>query len=391
MSLPDVAHPSSLPLVERIYQAALEPALWPSVVGDIAFANESTKAVLLTPQHRPERGGIGFPVGIEQSAFQQWTDAYMERDMWSRALFARERAADGRVFLDEDLVPHERLVNSDWYRDFLSHIDVMRACLGVVFGPAAHDLPPTAVNVYRGASEPPFSVKHCRRLRALMPHLSRALGMMYRLREADLRIASNLAALDRLSAGVVLIGASGAVFHINRAAAEILERGEGLVLRESPSGRRLCARREDEQRLIEAQMAATVGTHDTPVRHFGSSVAVRRRSRRRALMLQFARLPECHTFNPAGGAVCGIVFITDPAREPRLDADALQRTYGITEGETRLAARIATGDTLQEAAEACGIALGTAKTHLARLFEKTGTRRQADLVRVLLSLASHGR
>ena len=43
------------------------------------------------------------------------------------------------------------------------------------------------------------------------------------------------------------------------------------------------------------------------------------------------------------------------------------------------------GMTISEAAEALGISIPTAKTHLARLFDKTGTSRQTDLVRLAMS------
>jgi DNA-binding CsgD family transcriptional regulator len=61
------------------------------------------------------------------------------------------------------------------------------------------------------------------------------------------------------------------------------------------------------------------------------------------------------------------------------------RRYAITPAESRVMMLIVQGMTIAETAEALGISLPTAKTHLARLFDKTGTTRQADLVRLAMS------
>ena len=60
------------------------------------------------------------------------------------------------------------------------------------------------------------------------------------------------------------------------------------------------------------------------------------------------------------------------------------RRYAITPAEFRVMMLIVQGMTIAEAAETLGIS-PTAKTHLARLFDKTGTSRQADLVRLAMS------
>lgn len=61
------------------------------------------------------------------------------------------------------------------------------------------------------------------------------------------------------------------------------------------------------------------------------------------------------------------------------------RRYAITPAESRLMQLLVQGMTVAEAADALGVSLPTARTHLARLFDKTGTSRQADLVRLAMS------
>jgi DNA-binding CsgD family transcriptional regulator len=72
-----------------------------------------------------------------------------------------------------------------------------------------------------------------------------------------------------------------------------------------------------------------------------------------------------------------------PTQEPTLDA-VLCRLYGFTAAEARLVLTLVESDGLAAAAGELGITLNTARTHLKRVFEKTGTRRQSDLIRRLL-------
>ena len=65
----------------------------------------------------------------------------------------------------------------------------------------------------------------------------------------------------------------------------------------------------------------------------------------------------------------------------------LQIRYGLTPAESRLALRLTTGEALRAAASALDINYETARTMLKRVFEKTGTHRQAELVIVILNTA----
>jgi len=86
-----------------------------------------------------------------------------------------------------------------------------------------------------------------------------------------------------------------------------------------------------------------------------------------------------------------LVLIQDP-----LDLDtALERqvreAFGATPAEARLGAALARGLTRQEHAAAMGVKASTVKTQLGGLFLKTDTRREADLVRLLLSIPRFAR
>ena len=80
------------------------------------------------------------------------------------------------------------------------------------------------------------------------------------------------------------------------------------------------------------------------------------------------------------------VLITDAAANPALPVTMLRQLYNVTLAEARIAERLMTGDSPEEAAATLDIKISTVRWHLASLYRKTGTKRQAELVRLLLSL-----
>lgn len=62
----------------------------------------------------------------------------------------------------------------------------------------------------------------------------------------------------------------------------------------------------------------------------------------------------------------------------------LRARFGLTAAEAVLAGEIVRGDGVRAVANRLNISVGTARTHLSHIFDKTGTRRQAELVSLLL-------
>ncbi|MGI8568686.1 MAG: helix-turn-helix transcriptional regulator [Methylocella sp.] len=83
-----------------------------------------------------------------------------------------------------------------------------------------------------------------------------------------------------------------------------------------------------------------------------------------------------------------LVLIFDHEREARLPPADLQEVYDFTPAEAEVAVRVLRGHGLQYVADELRVTLSTVRVHLQRVFEKTGTHRQAELVRMLVELAT---
>lgn len=95
-----------------------------------------------------------------------------------------------------------------------------------------------------------------------------------------------------------------------------------------------------------------------------------------------------------GGLALASISVRDCVTCVRIDGDArlgrrlrlAKAVFGLSDGQFRLAELVANGDGLKSAADTLGISINTARTHLSRLYEKTGVNSQTALVRLLLSV-----
>jgi DNA-binding CsgD family transcriptional regulator len=79
-----------------------------------------------------------------------------------------------------------------------------------------------------------------------------------------------------------------------------------------------------------------------------------------------------------------IVLVSDPGAEMQARVESLRDRFGFTRAEATFALEIIRGDGRQAAADRLGISAATARSHLSNIFDKTGSRRQAELVRLLM-------
>jgi DNA-binding CsgD family transcriptional regulator len=76
-----------------------------------------------------------------------------------------------------------------------------------------------------------------------------------------------------------------------------------------------------------------------------------------------------------------IVLISDPHMPRKPSTSMLRQLHGLTYAEADVLARMTVGSRLDEIAKELGISVQTVRTHLKAIFTKTGTSRQAELVR----------
>ena len=376
-------------LVHQIYEGATNPSAWSRIISALAEHLDAEKGLLLTPFNAPDNGGFIFPHGVSQQHIALWKSRYLPEDLWARRIRERNLAFEGNVILGRDIVTDEELLESKWYREFLVEMDLFQFIGGIALEWGRPDVPSTACAFYRGVNSPPFDEEHRGRLRALMPHISRAMSVMFTLRDAEFRITASLQALDRIRQGILLLDAAGAVCFANSTAERILQQQDGLKLTVSDGAvRMLDADDPLAQSTLERALRASVSTPDAEASQFAQTVLVRRPSGSISYVVQVSYLPETNPYHFDSRTPRAIVFIKDGTLLSQLEPRLLQRLYGFTPAEARAALALCDGGSLDTVAAQLNIKLNTLKTHLKSIYLKTSTDSRAALTKLMLSLAN---
>ena len=99
-------------------------------------------------------------------------------------------------------------------------------------------------------------------------------------------------------------------------------------------------------------------------------------------MLMIAPLRQAKGAYPQGGA---LLFIFDSQATPNVTAYMVRRLFGLSEAEAELAVALCSGKSMDDAASERGVSIHTTRAQLKSIFNKTGTKRQADLISLLLT------
>lgn len=216
-------------------------------------------------------------------------------------------------------------------------------------------------------------------LAPLLPFLRHSFQTALRVDSGERRNTMLTETLEHSPVGVLLLDDLGRAEYVNPAAQGILDQADGLQL---DPDRRLRAVREAEDRALRALVESAL--QPGAGRSGRGYLSVSRSSGRPPFCLALA--PISHGRSALGTEHRGVrLFVSDPIARRDISAERLQQLFRLTPKEALLAEQLTHGATLAEAASAVGIAEKTARIHLQGLFRKTATRRQVDLLRVLLA------
>ncbi|MGD9924611.1 MAG: helix-turn-helix transcriptional regulator [Pseudorhodoplanes sp.] len=235
--------------------------------------------------------------------------------------------------------------------------------------------------VLRDRDQSRFDDEECELMAALIPHLTRALKLQRDLEIVTLEKTAAFDALDGMALGVVVVDADARVRFSNAAARQIAADGDGLRI----SGQRLVSDGANGDN-IRARIRQLLQSAEIDSEPANDVLRIARTSGREGYIVLLSVLGA----NQArfGWSLLSeplvLVYIRDPDSPEETRTELLQRLFGLMPSQAKLAELLATGCTLEEAAQRLGITLASARQYLKLIFQKTGTHRQAELVRKVM-------
>jgi DNA-binding CsgD family transcriptional regulator/PAS domain-containing protein len=365
------------PLLGLVFEAAVEPRIWPQalnaladaigahVAGLASFDTRTHEFDAISPRHDPD-----------------YILSY--RDYWARqnpVWPGSPQSPAGTLFTPDTFVRRDAYTRTDFFQEWVVPQGI-EATMGT--NALVEDGVTTILTLNRSWRVGDFTPDEMALFAALIPHFQRAVQLQHRLAMIEMHRSASVAAFDRLRDGVVLADDGFRILFANRAAEEILADGDGL--RRDPDG--IAATTSGETEALRRLIAGRDDGHGNGKRGdglpgSGGRCRITRGAGRAPLAVLVVPIRSETTWITVRRPVA-VLFVTDPDRVGRGQRASLDRRFGLTRAETAFVGEIVKGDGLQAAADRLGISLATARTHLRHAFEKTGTSRQAELVRLAM-------
>jgi DNA-binding CsgD family transcriptional regulator/PAS domain-containing protein len=350
-----------------IYDVAMAPDRWPDLLRHLAqeFRCHFAGMVSSSPDERVVRG---MAVGVDYAEHQAFLRRFHQRNNPVR--LASPASFSGQIVESMAIMPRARLERTEMYEAFFKPNDMGEGVRLTIW--RGHSGSQT-ISLMRSWTSGRSDAAEIARAHAIMPHLQRAAQMNRHLRAANLLARSACEALDAVRQPVLLLDRAGRILHANLPAEALLRAGDGLYSGRGELGAATIMATRELKGLIAAA-AAKPGT--------GGTMRLPRPSGGPALVAIAVPVRGIDGFaQPEDPAV--LFSVADPARAVDLEPRMLMILFGLTRAEAALAVQMLAGQEVNGIAAASGRSVHTVRNLLARLMDKTETRRQSELVRLL--------
>lgn len=357
-------------IIHAAHHAAAEPVLWDRVMRMMSEWLQAGQTALFEHDPLTHKGCISHAAGLSEDFRALYSARFAGQNPWLKEV----RSGVGEALTGTEIVPNWELVRSEFYLRWLRPQSAFHSLLGITSRRADRLC---CVIALRPADAEPFGSTDKQRLAEVLQRLGCACDLESRLVVRRRMSEVLLDLLDCVSEAVLLVDAGGRPTLINRAAHLLLDQGGSLAL----VGGMLAAASAEETGRLRRLIAAA--TRDTKIQDatFGQ-IALSRRDGEPPLMLRVIAVP--HSVIDEKGQTRAVAAVFSGPFEPTV-VGRLCDFYHLTPAEARLAALIAGGRNLLTSAAALHISRNTARTHMKRIYAKTETHRQADLVRLLVA------
>lgn len=345
----------------------MDPAQWPTVMHEICQAVGAEGAALLQADVRTP--DVPVTEGVKEFFSFYFREGWHEHDL--RVMTAPLLLAGRSVVRDQDLPSPDVMRTDPFYNDCIYKGGLhWFAGVGIHVGSALW-----AMTIQRTTKQGPFEDAEMQILAPLSPLLSEVAILSNAV--ARMALSSSTNTLDAVSQPAIAIDHFGLVLDANCAAQEIFDADIHV------SNRRLFVGDPQAQHRLDNLLLRLAAAPETATLPDLEPIAIRHNGRQ-PIILRALPVPLAARSPFLGARAILTLTLSEMTRNP--DASLLIDAFNLTAAEAKLAARLAGGRSLESVADELGISRETARTQLKATFAKTSTRRQSELVALLMRL-----
>ena len=367
-------------ILALLHEASLDDARWPAAS---ALIDEACRVNGNTLVFGDGRSGEDVRVFFAWFYFRGRRDRELEREYFAVYHTLDERLPrlrqlpDSRLVHVSDLYSDEELKTSPVYNEGMTRGQSQDSLNVRLDGPNGSRIV-WVINDPVDADG--WSSAQTELIRNLLPHIRQYISVRHALAGAGALGASLAGMLDANGSSIIQLDGRGRIVAASDGARDLLRTGDGLF----DKGGFLYARSPAEDADLQGLLARALPTVGGP--GASGSTTVRRSAGLPPLVLHVNPVGPRESSYPLW-PVAALVLVVDPTRRTRIDPALAAAGLGLTRMEGRVAVLLAEGRSVREVAAATGRRESTIRWHMRHIFSKHGISRQAELVRLVLSLA----
>ena len=358
-------------LIEDIYDAALEPARWNDVFVSINEFVGGMASGIFSKNLISKSGAASYFCGADPHYIDLYSETYSK--LGPLTVFPPL----GSIVSMPDLVPYDEFRRGRFYQEYMLPQGCTDMADVVLEESKADSTVLLAVHLHNRMVDDEIR----QRIKLFAPHANRALMINKAIDGKKSEAATFADTLDGLSAGIFLVDAQCRIVHANAAGRSMLL--EDDVLRSI--GGQLVAR--DAQANQELRKIVAHGSVGMAAGRGAFSLIAHDGGRYVAYLMPLVSLAR-NGIEASLKAVAATVFVSKVELDGQSCGELVARAYGLTPAELRVLLAIVEVGSVPAASQTLRVAETTVKTHLYRVFSKTGATRQADLVKLAAGFAS---
>lgn len=366
-------------LVRAIYSAAYRSDMWRDILATLAREAGGSGAFIACHDRESGRGRILFSHGIPAAALEKYAELNRQPGAWYRDFVSNW--PQGLVHRDTEVFSDAQARSREEFERIKQSAGFGRTVLAIL-GKSRDRVELLCLGRQPGGRA--FRGDDLTDLSFVPSHIGHALSIYHDQLQKSFVEQGALLALNQLPYGAIIVDSSGGIIASNNLGRLLVETGDGIRcgtqgIEFAVSGSILSVRQLIGQGVRKTGETEARG----PNGHDVQPLVVPRKQSDTPLFVSLI---------PAGALgltdvdnTCALVVIADPTRTTRVNGALLRKAFGLTPAETRVADLIIGGKRLADAPTVLSITEGTARTHLKRIFSKTGAVSQADLVRLVMN------
>jgi DNA-binding CsgD family transcriptional regulator len=359
-------------IVGDIYDASLDPALWTDVLDKVCTFTGSKIASVVSQDAMGRSVSLHLVSSHDPQYRQLYEDQYFKiNPIFPMVMFSPVEQTIGIP----DVLPREEFAKTRFAREWLAP----QGFIDALFTPVEKSSITCAIfGVIRHGRQGLFDDEGRRRFDLLVPHVRRAIVIGKVIDLKTVEAAALADSLDTVSTAMFLVDAAGRIAHANTSGHMMAS--EGAVVR-LVGGKLGAIDADADQALLDAFTGAAEG--DAALGRKGIAVPLEARDGTRYLATVLPLTSGARRKAGKSYAAVATVFIHKAVLDLPSPPEILAREFRLTPAELRVTFAIIEVGGIQEVAQVLGTSPGTVKTHLQHVFEKTGTNRQVDLVKLV--------